>query len=255
MGILGTAGTVGMALGPAIGGFVALLGFDFLFYTSSMCAFLSAAILLRLRETLPVRHKVSIDLLKIHKRDVFEPRVWATCVVMALSAYMYGTVFTVLPDFGDFVGIRNKGILFTYLTVASLLVRLVAGRASDYFGRVFVLKVSTAIIAVASIVIGFATTPVQLIGGILLYGAGQGMTSPTVFAWATDLSDENFRGRALSTLYIFMELGIGLGALVGGLFFGSNPAHLPVTFLACCLLACVAFAYLFTIRTKQPATT
>jgi MFS family permease len=250
MGLLGTAGTVGMAAGPAIGGAVAnQLGLDFMFYTSSAFALASILILSGIRETLQNRNPFSREVLKIHKRDLFEPRVLVTCIVMVLTAYSYGTLYTVMPDFGEYVGIRNKGLLFTFFTVASLSIRLIAGKASDYYGRRSVLMVSTAMAAISMLFMGFAETPAHLMIAVTVYGLAQGMTSPTLFAWATDLSDEQHRGRGISSLYIFMELGIGVGAFASGWLYGNNPENFLITFLFCSALAGVAFLYLMFFRT------
>jgi MFS family permease len=254
MGLLGTAGTVGMAAGPVVGGAVANnLGLNFMFYTSSGFAIISILILMGIKETLQQRNPFTHEVLKIHKRDLFEPRVLVTCVVMVLTAYSYGAVYTVIPDFGEFVGIRNKGLLFMFLTVASLSVRLIAGKASDYYGRRNVLIVSTGLAVVAMVLLGFGTTPRDLMIAVTLYGFAQGMTSPTLFAWATDLSDEQHKGRGISSLYIFMEMGIGVGAFTSGLIYGNQPENFMVTFVACAVLAGLAFLYLVTLRKATPA--
>lgn len=254
MGLLGTAGTVGMAAGPAIGGAVANnFGLNFMFYTSSGFAIISILILTGITETLQHRNPFTRQVLKIHKRDLFEPRVMVTCVVMLLTAYSYGAVYTVMPDFGEFVGIRNKGLLFTFLTVASLSVRLLAGKASDYVGRRNVLMVSTGLVVVAMVLLAFGTTPRDLMIAVTIYGFAQGMTSPTLFAWATDLSDENHKGRGISSLYIFMEMGIGVGAFASGYIYGNQPGNFMVTFITCAVLAALAFLYLLTLRKPTPA--
>lgn len=245
MGILGTAGAVGMAGGPALGGLLAnQFGLDVMFYGSSFLALISISILLRTKETLKVREKFSFSYLKVRREDIFEPLVLAPCLVMVLSAFAYGTMFTVIPDFGQFVGIKNKGLLFTYLTVASLIVRLLAGKASDRYGRVPVLRVSTLLIGVSMVVIGTATSSAQLILGVTLYGLAQGSTSPTLLAWATDLSHDEFKGRGIASLYIFMELGIGLGAFLSGMIYANDPSRFFITFLISGLLGALAFMYL-----------
>ncbi len=254
MGLLGTAGTVGMAAGPAIGGAVANnFGLNVMFYTSSGFAVISILILMGIKETLQQRNPFTHRVLKIHKRDLFEPRVLVTCIVMVLTAYSYGTLYTVMPDFGEYVGIRNKGLLFTFFTIASLSVRLIAGKASDYFGRRSVLMVSTAMAASAMLFMGFAETPAHLMIAVTVYGLAQGMTSPTLFAWATDLSDEQHKGRGISSLYIFMELGIGVGAFASGWLYGNEPENFLITFLFCSVLAGLAFVYLVFFRTSPPA--
>ena len=163
---------------------------------------------------------------------------------MVLCAYAYGAVLTVIPDFSAHVGIKNKGLIFTYFTVASFIVRLLGGRASDRWGRQAVLRVSSLIIVTAMLVIAFADSRLQLIAGIALYGLGHGATSPTLLAWATDLSDTRFKGRGLASLYIFMELGIGLGALISGFIYDNQSSNFFITFMVCSSLAALAFLYL-----------
>lgn len=245
MGLLGTATAVGMAGGPALGGLIAnRFGLDAMFYCSSFLALVSIGILLTTRETLQTKTKFSMTYLKVKREDFFEPLVLAPCLIMVLCAFSYGAVFTLIPDFGQFVGIKNKGLLFTYLTVASLLVRLVAGKASDRYGRVPVLRIGTLVILLAMLVISTATTSLQLIVGVTLYGFAQGSTSPTLLAWATDLSHAEFKGRGIASLYIFMELGIGLGAFLSGLLYANNPERFFSTFLISGLLGALAFGYL-----------
>jgi MFS family permease len=245
MGILGTAGTVGMAVGPVVGGAVANnFGLDAMFYTSSGFALVSILILSGVKETLPQRKGFTTEIFKIHKRDLLEPRVLVTCIVMLLTAYSYGAVFTVIPDFGEYVGIRNKGLLFMFLTVASLSVRLIAGKASDYYGRRKVLMVSSGLGSIAMMLLAFGSTPRDLMIGVTLYGLAQGMTSPTLMAWATDLSDELHKGRGIASLYIFMEMGIGVGAFASGLIFANDPSNFMITFLTCSILSLLAFGYL-----------
>jgi MFS family permease len=246
MGFIGTAGAIGMASGPAIGGAVAnQFGLNWMFYLSSFFAFVAIVITLGLKETLTERHEVSFGLFKLKKADLFEPLVIAPCLVMVLAAYAYGAVYTLLPDFGQHLGIQNKGVLFSFLTVSSLLVRLIAGKASDIYGRVPVLKVTVLLIVVAMVVIGLAETSLMLIIGVSIYGLAQGSTSPTLLAWATDLSSDQHRGRGIASLYISMEMGIGLGALISGWVYGNSPSNFFISFAICSMLALLALIYLF----------
>ncbi len=245
MGIMGTAGTVGMAGGPALGDWlVDSFGLNPMFYVSSLLGITSLIILLGIRETLSSRQRFSMSVLSIQKKDLFEPLVIAPCLVMVFAAYAYGAIYTVLPDFGRFVGIRLSGVLFTYFTVSSLAVRFIAGKASDRYGRVAVLRVSTLLIVTAMIVVGLANTPGVLIAGIILYGLGQGSTGPTLLAWATDLSSETHRGRGIASLYICQELGIGIGALATGILFANQTNRFFAVFLVSAAAAALAFLYL-----------
>ena len=238
-----------MAAGPAIGGMLAnRAGMEAMFYCSSAFALISISILAAMKETSGTRHAFSIAHLKVKKSDLFEPRVWTPCLIMVLCAYSYGALFTVMPDFGEFVGIRNKGLLFTSLTAASLMVRLIGGKASDIYGRKAVLRVSTAVMALAMVGVAMATSSWQLIASVFLYGIAQGVTSPTLLAWATDLSLSSRKGRGVSSLYIFMEFGIGMGALLSGWIYANKTSRFDNTFLVCASLAAIAFLYLVISR-------
>jgi MFS family permease len=246
MGLLGTAGSIGMAGGPAISEtLVTNFGINSLFYCSSFFAFASIVIVLTIRETLNDKHRFHPRVLKVKKHDLFEPRVLVPSLVMVLSAFSYGAMFTLIPDLSAHMGIKDSGLLFTCLTVASLTVRLVGGKASDRWGRRSVLQLSTGIIATAMLIIAFADNKFMIIFGVMLYGLAQGATSPTLLAWATDLSHDQFKARGIATLYMAMELGIGIGALSSGFIYGNDPANFFTTFTVCSLLAGFAFIYLF----------
>lgn len=254
MGLLGTAGSLGMAGGPALGGMLANhLGLNFVFYCASAFGLLSVLILSGIKETLKEKHPFSAGLLKVKREDLFEPRVLAPCIVMVLLGFSYGASFTLIPDFGQYLEIKNKGLLFTYMTMAALAVRLIGGRASDHWGRRPVLQVCTILVATAMLTIAFAETSLQLIIGVTLYGLAHGTTSPTLIAWATDLSDVRFKGRGVASVYIFMEFGIGFGAFASALVYGNDPSRFIFAFGICSLLAAIAFLYLMATRTVSKA--
>jgi MFS family permease len=245
MGFLGTAGMIGMAGGPAVGGLVTrLYGLTTTFYLSSLFALIAASILISTRETLKEKRPFSLSILRINTTDVFEPRVLLPCLIMALSMYAFGAVLTLLPDFGESLGVRNKELLFTCFTVASLVIRFIAGKASDRFGRVPVLIASTALTLAAMLLMAIADSPALLMVGVAAYGLAQGATSPTLLAWTTDLSDSHHRGRALASVYIFMEIGIGLGAFFSGWIFANDSTGFFVPFLVCGVFGGLAFALL-----------
>lgn len=247
MGIIGTAGAIGMAGGPPLGGWIAsAYSLESMFYCSAALALTSILLLIRLKETLPIRNKFTSEAFKLRRADLFEPRVIVPCIIMMLCAFAYGALFTVMPDYALGIGFTNKGALFMYVTIASLLIRLLGGKASDRWGRIPVLKVSTFFIAVSMGGLYLADSKALVIIFIFLYGLAQGATSPTLLAWATDLSNPEFKGRGIASLYMAMEFGIGIGALVTGYL--MNIMGINVTFLAPMLLGILSFLYLLRIK-------
>ncbi|MEM1137642.1 MAG: MFS transporter [Bacteroidota bacterium] len=245
MGIMSLFGSLGMAAGPAIGSNIALYySLDALFYTSSFVAMLSILVLIGMKETLVERQPFSLKLLKVTKKEVVEPRVFLPALILMLAVFSFGAVLTIIPDVSMHLGMENKGLFYSYFTIASITVRVIAGKASDRFGRIPVLKVGLSILVISLLMIGFAKTPSELLAASFVFGLGVGMNSPTIFAWAVDLSDENYRGRAMATVYIALEVGIGVGSVVSSAIYNNNDDMLPLTFSVNALVGFVAIIIL-----------
>lgn len=252
-GLLGLSGSLGMAAGPALGAAIANnFSLDTMFYSSSLAAFLSVAVVARMHETLDNPNRFRMGLLKISRSEIFEPRVVSPSVVMLLTVISFGGILTIIPDFSEYLGIQNKGLFFSSFTLSSLAIRFLAGRVSDRYGRIKVLRVSSALLVVAMGMIGFATSATGLLVAAAVFGVAVGMNSPTVFAWTIDLSHPERRGRAMATMYIAMEAGIGLGALSSGWIYSNDPSRFPLVFWTGGACAAVAFLYLlFFVKNEQ----
>jgi len=246
MGLLSVFGTLGMAGSPAIGDWLARTwSLDVMFYGSAVFALIAVMIYVSTTETLFRRQRFRWSHFKIGLTDVYDPLVLVPGIVMLLTSFSYGSMLTLVPDLSDALGIGNKGLIFMIFSTASLLIRIVAGTISDRFGRPVVLKISAALIAIAMVVTGSANAPWMLWLGGVLYGLANGMNSPTLFAWATDLGNPKSKGRAFATLYIAMEFGIGLGALASGYIFADDRSNFLMAFLVGSVLSFLALIFLY----------
>ena len=248
IGLMGVFGSLGIAAGPAVGGFIAsAISLNAMFYTSSAFAIISVLILLGMTETVAVKHPFKPSLLVIPFKEVLEPRVIAPSIVMLLSAYSFGVILTLIPDFSEHLGIMNKGLFFASFTATSILVRVIAGKISDKHGRLSVLRVSTLMVVFSMWFIGISTNPTHffIAGGFI--GIAAGMNSPTIFAWTIDLSDPMYRGRAMATMYISMEIGIGVGAILSAYLFDNRAVNLSLAFNSAAVMAGLAFLYLILV--------
>ncbi len=253
MGIQSLFGSLGMAAGPAIGGWVATFWpVETLFYLSAFTAIGSIVILWRLKETLEDREKLSFNLFKLKRDEIIEKRVLTPSVILLFSVFSFGVVLTIVPDFSAHLGIENKGLFFAVFTLSSLGIRLIAGKTSDRYGRVPVMRVASVTMILAMVLMAFAETKTALMFSGVLFGSAVGMYSPTTAAWVVDRSLDRFRGRALATMYIALEAGIGIGAVVSGYLFANKVENFPLVFLTSATTAFVAFiALLFVKKDKD----
>ena len=254
MGMIGMFGSLGMAIGPAIGGWIALhYPLDILFYSSSLMAIFSILILVGMKETLENKQSIKLSLFRISSKDVFEPKVFAPSLVMTLTAVAFGAILTIIPDFSTHLKIANKGLFFSVLTVSSLVIRFAAGKASDKFGRASILKISSLGISVSMLLLGFASNPTEFMTAAVIFGLAVGMNSPTVFAWTIDLADDKHRGRAMATVFVALETGIIIGGLLSGWLYSNNSDNFFITFTGCGIFALFAFFYLIFFLPKHGA--
>lgn len=245
MGILGLFTSTGMAIGPSVGPIIKEnFSINTLFLASAFVGLISVVAILMVKETLKNPKKFSLKELKIDKHDFFERRTLGPAVVFMLTTFSFGAALTISPDFSEHLGVANKGFFFTIYVVASLMVRLIAGKLSDKHGRVPILMVATLLLATSMYLLGTSTGPNQFYFSAFLFGIAVGMNSPTIFAWTIDLSKEESRGRGLSTMYIGLELGIGMGAYLSAALYQNNVENFDIAFGACGFLSVLAFVYL-----------
>lgn len=249
MGIQSLFGSLGMAAGPAFGGWIASIwSINTVFYCAAFTAIFSILILFRLKETLIEKEPLSFSLFKLNRHEIIEKRVLLPSIILFLSVFSFGVVLTIIPDFSTYLGIKNKGLFFAVFTISSLGIRLIAGKTSDRYGRVVVLRAAVVCMMFAMVAVAFAETKFVLLSSGVLFGAAVGMYSPTTTAWVVDRSLDKFRGRALATMYIFLESGIGVGAVISGWLYANNPENFRLVFLTSGGVAFLAFIILFFIK-------
>lgn len=247
MGTLGLFTAMGMSLGPAIGSWLAhAFSMNVMFWTSSGFALLSIAILLQMPETLPTTQPFRFGLLRLKKEEIFDKQALPPFIVLLLQSFSSGVILTVISEVSRPLGITNNGLFFTVYTIASLVIRLVFSRTSDRYGRVPVLFVSTIVLAFSMGMLILTDSTTWFWASAVFYGMSWGMNSPTVTAWTADLSDEKTRGRAMATMYIALEAGIGLGALASGWLHNQvmGKPGVDTSFAVAGFLALIAVAYL-----------
>jgi MFS family permease len=177
--------------------------------------------------------------------------VLAPCVALLLTTYGYGTVLTLVPDLSDSLGIANRGLYFLYFTLASVAVRFFAGRLSDRKGRAPVMKAGAFLYVIGMGLTGHAWRPEIFLAGGIFFGFASGICSPTAFAWTVDQSREGQRGRALATIYIALEAGIGTGAVLSGWIFSNQVENISLAFGVAAALSAGAWLYLHRLQKTQ----
>ena len=241
LGAIAMGYTIGQSVGPIIGSYlVNHFSYNIMFYASSALAMGSVVILYNIKETLPSPQKFKRKLLYIKRTEIFEPSALKPAIILLLLSFASGCTLTLAPDLSESVGLHNKGVFFGVYTITALFIRIVAGKSADKYGRIPVLIVSSLTLAVSMFILCEVHTELMLLTGAAVFGLSWGMNGPTITAWTVDLAAPEKRGRAVASMYIALEAGIGIGAIICADIYNNLTENFIYAFALPGLLALVA---------------
>ncbi len=251
MGIVGIFNNIGNAFGWVIGSKCTnMFGLDIMFMIAASLGVIAYILFSTLKESIPHKSSFSLKMLMIRKHELLERRVLLPGFILFLVVFSSGAILALIADFTTNIGIKNKGMYMAIYILSSLVVRFMAGRWSDQFGRKRIALLGSLILCMSMIVLAFTHEIYMYSLSSVLFGVGFGLISPSIFAWAADLSLPGYKGKAVGTLFIFLEIGIIAGSSVTGLLYNNNPANFSICFLISGVLAFIPVFFLLDRRLK-----
>ncbi len=253
LGYLGVAGNAGMAGGPAVGSWLTVeYGYDAMFLVSTLFGLLALLLTLRLPETLPHGRRIRWSDLHIWKGDVMDLSSWPAALGLLPVAFAFGTFLTISPDFVGSLGYVYKGSFNTIIVIASIAMRLISGRSSDRHGRVPLLLIGGALLAIGMFGLSISDTKATAAFFGVIYGMSIGINMPTIMAWTADLASPGRVALALGTMLMSLELGIGIGAVFSGYQFQGNVGTISSLYAIAGGLGLFGFVVLWVFRNRVP---
>ncbi|MGI6105419.1 MAG: MFS transporter [Raoultibacter sp.] len=172
------------------------------------------------------------------------------CIMFFLSA-TYGALTTFLAIHALNQGVDNIGLFFTIYAVAVALSRPLLGKLIDKKGYALVLVPGLILLAIAQVVLAFASTLSAFLLVALIFGFGFAGSNSTLQAMAVAGVPLNRRGAANATYLVGFDCGIGFGAVISGIIAAAiGYSGLYLCFTAMPLIALVL--YLALARHRKP---
>ncbi len=229
MGFYGLFSNIASALAPAVGVFVfKMVGPPALF----LCALISGLLAVILSSLLYKERSGSISSqfsLSLWTWLSGSRRLLAPACAMIAMGLAYGVVLAFMPTLLVGRGIQNPGLFYTAEVVPQLLLRTVAGKRSDRYGRASIAGIGLLLMGASTVVLIFVQNDVETILAGLIAGVGWAATGPVIIAWMLDLTGVNQRGLASATYFAAQDIGRILGSLVLGYVVVSFGNAAPFT--------------------------
>ncbi|MBR8831350.1 MAG: Staphylopine export protein [Chroococcopsis gigantea SAG 12.99] len=255
IGYMSLIAPIGMGIGPALGSFIQeSSGYEVLFITSTIFGIVSFFLANLVREaTVQERQQQQEDYKSLPQRSFWalfiNPAFLYPTLIFLLIGLLFGALITFLPLFTRENGLNfSPGFFYSYAALSSFLGRVLAGGASDKYGRGIFITGSICFYGLSMMLLSHATSSAELIIAAIFEGTGGGILFPMLIALISDRSYPNERGR----VYAICIGGFDLGGAIAGPILGIIDISYKQMFLVSGYLAIVSLVLFFTLSNKSP---
>lgn len=228
IGYMSLSVPIGMAIGPALGGFLeADTSYQVLFFISASFGFIALILACQIREldyrvsnsnTFEQKYISEESLInRSFKELIFNASFAVPALVLLLIGCLFGTLVTFLPLYVRNLGLDfNIGFYYTIAAIASFAIRFLSGRASDTYGRGLFISGSLICYILSMIFLTFVQNNTMLIISAVFEGIGAGVLVPITLALISDRCSAIERGRVFAVCVSGFDIGVALGGPVLG---------------------------------------
>ncbi len=212
IGVIGVAGIVASAAGPALAeevvrrfGFGGLYNASFVFLAAALlCLLLTRTIVPAPRDA----EKMSAGPLRGY--------ALATLIIAASMPVFHGairgSIVNFIALFARSEGLGRVGPFFAVFSGAAILTRVFAGELSDRYGRKAVILPAAGLIGLNLFLISQVRSGPMFLVNAFLAGFGQGLIFPALSTYIIDVVGLAHKGFGLSLYLALFDTGMGLGS-------------------------------------------
>lgn len=215
--------TLSSAVGPFLSMFLyRTSGFYSLIWLSALLLFIALVGIFFIHVEKTTDSSNSVDN-KVHKKFAWSNYFEKEALPISLIAFLIGISYSSILSFMDAYA-RNihlseaASFFFLVYVITVLLSRPITGRVFDGFGDNFVMYPTYLFFALGLLLIGFAHSGWMLLLAAIFIGLGYGSFSPFGQAIAIRNSEAHRLGITTSTFFGFMDMGVGFGPFILGMF-------------------------------------
>jgi MFS family permease len=219
IGIVGVAGLIANAVGPALGeeiinryGFSGLFNFCLIFLIISF-------ILVVLTRELPLENKGD-KFISPQSKKLWKNISWVLIIIIGSMPVLHGSIrgaiLYFMPLLIKALNLGKVGPFFIIFSAAAILSRFQLGGISDYYGR-------KKTVFISALIITFNLFLISRIGGQFLLlttgfigGLGQGLIYPALSTYLIDFMGRENKGLAISLYNSLFDVGMGIGSILYG---------------------------------------
>jgi MFS transporter, DHA1 family, inner membrane transport protein len=188
-------------------------------------------------------------------------RVVSPALVLAAALFAIGIdayiVVAILPDIAADLNqsVASVGLLASAYSLPLGLLAIPFGPISDRLGRRFSMLLGMGLFVAAALACGLAPSYEFLFVARAVNGLGAGILGPAVFAYASDVSSPEQRGRAIASIIVAFPISTVLGLPLGGLIGAVGGWRAVFGFIALVALGALVLLWRLPADARKPGST
>jgi MFS family permease len=256
-GLMRVSFNLGVAIGPAVGGFLAERSYFTLFVGDAFTSLIFAGIiLLFIAETKPdVAHEDRVAHGAGYGPLLRDTPFLMFCLVSVAVAAVYAQMNSTWPVFmKENYGIpeRQYGLMMSLNAAMVVLFQFPVTNFTERYARTTMLALGALLYAIGFGLVGFVGTAPLFALAIAIWTVGEMVHVPVSQAYVADAAPEDMRGRYMGAAGLTWGMGWSIGPLMAGLVMDlANPHFVWYGCLIVGLMAAVAFLRLG-LRPSEP---
>jgi MFS family permease len=213
----------GIAIGPVIGGLLAVISFELTFLTTGIAGLVIAVLIfMMLPETNP--HRANPDEKRLFAGGyghILSDRYFLIFIAaIFLNAMAYSHMFSLLPVYAseNFGLIQSEySLVFTVNAVIVVLFQYQMTHFTNRFRPFPVIAVGAVFYVLGTLSVASGSTLQHFMLSMAIVTIGELIINPTAITLVANIAPENMRARYMGIFSLGYPIGSGLGPVVGGL--------------------------------------
>lgn len=254
--IMRTAINFGWGMGPAIGGFLSIFGFEYLFYFTAFSSLISGVLILfNIKETNVLIKKGSKKLSYLFTNIKFNKYLIIFLISTIFLYLTWGQFVSTLSVFmNDNIQLTHKniGYIYTYNGLLVILFQIYISRKVKKFNMFKIIIAGSLLFFIGYSLLGFADSFLGIMLFVTIFTFGEMLAGPTGNTIISNMSPKGQYGRYQGLYGLVTTTGWSLGPFIGGICIDLIPnVKILWLFLASfALIASIGFLLLYRDKSK-----
>lgn len=235
--------SIGTAAYPALGGFIAALGWQYIFYLPLLAIPLGIFVIFGLTNPEPKDHRKMSEYFRQIWEKINQRSVWGLFLVnMLVFVLLYGAYLTYFPILLS----ERLNATSVHIGLTMSVMSLVTAAASSQLGRInkrfrskTILKSGIGFYFLSMFLLTISQSWAQVVASVVIFGIGHGLLVPSIQNLLVGFASIKERAAFMSVSSMVLRVGQTIGPLLIGVFY--SVGGLQGSFVAGAVVAMMMF--------------